>query len=147
MCEIRPKLIFLFLSIIIISCPIISFSQEWSNEQKEVWEFAQKMEDSWANRDLEGYMSCLHKNFIGWFQNDPLPIDKNSLRNWEKHWLSTVKIHHYESKPTSINITDDIAIIYLYSTTIREDEKGKILVYSKWTEILKKENGKGCILK
>ena len=146
MCRIKHKLIFLFLTIIIVSWSKISFSQDWSSEQKEVWEISKKMEDFWANRDLDGYMSCLHKNFIGWFQKDPLPIDKNSLRNWERHWLSTAKIHHWESKPVSINITDDTAIINFYQTIIREDENGKKLIYSKWTEILKKENGKWLIL-
>jgi hypothetical protein len=104
------------------------------------------MEEFWADRNLDGYMSCLHENFIGWFNEDPLPIDKNSLRNWEEHWLSTAKILRYESKPVSINITDDIAIVNLYATAVREDENGAKLGYSKWTTVSKKEDGKWLII-
>ena len=43
--------------------PIRIDAQEWSSEQKEAWEIVQKMYDFWAERNLEGYMSCLHDNF------------------------------------------------------------------------------------
>jgi hypothetical protein len=122
------------------------FCQEWSNEQKEVWEISQKMDKYWANRDLEGYMSCLHSNFIGWFNEDPLPLDKNSLRYWETHWLSTTKIIRDEIKPVSITVTGDIAISNFYSTEIRQDDNGSKLSYSKWTNVCKKENGKWLII-
>jgi hypothetical protein len=104
------------------------------------------MDESWANRDLDGYMSCLHENFIGWFQEDPLPQDKKSLRYWEEHWLSTSKILRKEIKYVSIKVTDDIAIVNYYMTTLREDENGKKLMYSKWTNICKKEDGKWLII-
>ena len=142
----KKKYRLLLLVVTIISLPAISFSQQWSTEQKEVWEIEQKMSQFWANRNLDGYMSCLHENFIGWFNDDPLPIDKNSLRNWEDHWLGNVKIHRYESKPVSINVTGDVAIINLYLWALREDENGKKLIYTKWTDICKKENGKWLIL-
>jgi len=122
------------------------FPQEWSSEQKEAWATVEKMFDFWAKRDLEGYMNCLHPNFVGWFHNDPLPLDKKSLRNWESLWLSTEKIHRYEIKPVSIKITSDVAVVSYYDTTLREDEKEKNLGYSKWTDVLLKENGKWLIL-
>ena len=139
------KLVLLF-SIVILVTSTSAICQEWSTEQKEALEIVQKMDEFWANRNLDGYMSCLHENFIGWFNEDPLPIDKNSLRNWEEHWLSTAKILRYESKPVSINITDDIAIVNLYATAIREDETGVKLTNSKWTNICKKEDGKWLII-
>ena len=91
-------------------------------------------------------MSCLHENFIGWYNKDPLPIDKKSLRHWEEHWLSTSQIHRNEIQPVSIKVTDNIAIANFYGTTVREDEKGKNFEYSKWTNICKKEDGKWLII-
>ena len=135
-----------FLIMAFICWPAILLSQNWSQEQKEVLEANQKLVQLWASRDLDGYMGCLHEDFVGWFQNDPLPIDKNSLRNWESYWLSNVKILRYESKPVSINIIGNTAIIYTYDTTLREDEDGKKLRYSKWTVTLIKENGKWLII-
>ena len=104
------------------------------------------MNDFWAKRDVDGYMSCLHENFIGWFQNDPLPLKKESLQNWEKFNLSNVKIHHQESRPVAITITGNIAIINQYGSSIREDENGKKLTYSKWTITLIEEEGGWLIL-
>jgi hypothetical protein len=88
----------------------------------------------------------LHENCIGWFQDDPLPIDKKTLRNFEEHWLSTSKILLNKIKPVSIKVTDDIAIINYYSTTLKEDENGTKLNYSKWTDVCKKEDGKWLII-
>ena len=140
------KKLVLLCSCVILVISTSAFCQEWSAEQKEAYGISAKMEEFWANRDLDGYMSCLHENFIGWYNEDPLPIDKNSLRNWEEHWLSTAKILRYESKPVSINITDDIAIVNLYATAVREDENGAKLGYSKWTTVSKKEDEKWLII-
>ena len=133
----------LFVFLLVVNTSV--YAQEWSGEQKEVWKSHQKMTDSWAKRDLDGYMSCLHENFIGWYNEDPLPIDKKSLRYWEEHWLSTSKILRNELKPVSIKVTDDIAMVNWYGTTVRVAEDKKLL-YSKWTNICKKEDGKWLII-
>jgi hypothetical protein len=104
------RMVIFILSLLFILCYSISYSQEWSSEEKEAFKIIQNVCDSWAKRDLETYMSFYHSNFVGWFQKDPLPIDKNSLHNWERYWLSTDIIHHYELKPVCIKITDDIAV-------------------------------------
>ena len=75
------KLVLLFSCIVLVLNTSV-MCQEWSAEQKEALGIVEKMNESCANRDLDGYMSCLHENFIGWFQEDPLPLDKNSLRHW-----------------------------------------------------------------
>jgi len=139
------KLVLLFPCFILVVNTSV-FSQEWSNEQKEALSITEQMVEFWVDRDIDGYMSCLHDNFIGWFNEDPLPLDKNSLRHWETHWLSTVNIMREESKPVSINVTDDVAIIATYSTELRQDENGNKLTYGKWTFICKKEDGKWLII-
>ncbi len=137
---------FYLLLLTAVCWPVISLSQEWTQEEKEVLEVDKKMIGAWAERDLEAYMNCLHEDFVGWFQKDPLPIDKKSLRYWEDHWLSTSKIHRYENKPILVNVTGDVAVVFLYCWVLRENEDGKKLVYSKWTETFKKENGKWLII-
>ena len=141
---IMKKLVLLF-SCVILVISTSAICQEWSTEQKEALGIVEKMDEFWANRDLDGYMSCLHENFIGWFQEDPLPLDKNSLRHWEEHYLSTSKILRNEIKPVSIKVTDNIAIVNWYGTTVRVAEDKKLL-YSKWTNICKKEDGKWLII-
>ena len=129
-----------------ISWPMISSSQQWSTEQQEVWELSERMEKFWAERDLDGYMSCLHENFIGWYGDAPLPINKNSLRNSEDYNLIHQKIHIDEIKPVSITVTDNVAIVNYYKITRREDENGNRRTYRKVTRICIKENGKWLIL-
>lgn len=119
-----------------------TYAQEWSNEQKEVLKATQTLYEYWANRDLESYMNCTHKDFSGWFENEPLPVNKNVLQKWEGFWLKEVKIHLWEIQPVSITVSGDVAVIHHFINTVREDEKGKIAVYSKYTDVFKKENGK-----
>jgi len=140
------KKLVLLLFCVILGLGTSAFGQEWTAEQKEAWGIVEKMTKSWANRDLDGYMSCLHENFIGWFNEDPMPIDKKTLRNWEEYWLSSTKIHREQSTPVSINVTDDLAIVNLYAQELREDKAGTKLTYSKWTFTCKKENGEWLIM-
>ena len=137
---------FLLLVMTTISWPAISLSQEWSSEQLEVWELSKKMFKFWAERDLEGVMSCQHENYIGWFGDAPFPEDKNASRNWESYNFGNQKIHHYEIKPISITVTDNVAIVNYYLTARREDEDGNRITHSKFTEIFLRENGKWLIL-
>ena len=139
------KLVLLFSCVILVLNTSV-MCQEWSNEQKEALSITEKMVKFWVDRDIDGYMSCLHDNFIGWFNEDPLPVERKTLRNWEEQSLSTEKILHNEIKPVSIKVTDDIALVNYYMTTLREDENGKKLIYSKWTDICKKEDGKWLII-
>jgi hypothetical protein len=142
----KKKYRLLLLVITIVSSPSISFSQQWSTEQQEAWKVCEKLLKFWAERDLEGFMSCQHENYTGWFGDDPFPEDKNASRNWESYNFSHQKIHHYETKPISITITDNVAIVNYYLTARREDENGNKITHSKLTEILLKENGKWLIL-
>ena len=140
------KKLFLLFSCVILVISTSVICQEWSAEQQEVWELSERMEKFWIERDLDGYMSCLHENFIGWYGEDPLPIDKKSLRNGESYNLSHQKIHIDKIKPVSITVTDNVAIVNFYKTTRREDENGNRLTYRKVTRICIKENGKWLIL-
>ena len=142
----KKPFIAVFLIMSIISWPAISSSQEWSSEQQEVLAVTEKMLDYWAERDLEGYMSCLHDNFMGWFGPDPFPNTKETLRETESQTLMNQKIHHYRFKPISVTITDNVAIVNLYYIAIREDENGKITNNTKATETYIKKNGEWLML-
>ena len=131
-------IIFLFTGVFVTK----TNAQEWSDEQKEVLKATQSLCEYWANRDLESYMNSTHKDFSGWFENEPLPVNRSTLKKWEGFWLKDIKIHIWEIQPVSITVSGDVAVIQHYLNTVREDEKGKITVYSKYTDVFKKENGK-----
>lgn len=134
-------------ALLLLCClPIISVAQEWSEEQKEVWQLSVKMHRFWAERNLDAYMDCLHKNYMGWFQKNPLPIDKNSLRKWEAINFNTQKILRYEIRPISITLTDDVAVVNFYFNALREDVNGKKLTHTKATRFCIKENDEWLVL-
>ena len=140
--KIKNLLISLFCTTLIVSTPKFSSAQEWTKEQKEVLQATETMFKYWANRDIEKYMTCLHDDFTGWFATDPLPLDKTSLQKWESFNLKNSKILEYEVKPVAITVSGDIGLIHYYLTVIREDDNVIKLVYSRWTDIYKKENDK-----
>jgi len=142
----QKTVVALFLFMATISLPTISFSQQWSTEQQEVLAVTEKIFEYWAERDLEGFMSFFHDNFMGWFGTDPFPNDKETLRELESLTLKNQKIHHYRLKPISVTITDNVAIVNLYYVAMREDENGKVINNSRSTETYIKENGKWLLL-
>ena len=73
MCQSKIQLVVLAIVVFLFLSLTILFSQEWSNEQKEALAVLEKLYDAWAKRDLDGYMDCLHENYIGWYHNNPLP--------------------------------------------------------------------------
>lgn len=87
-------------------------------------------------------MNSTHKDFSGWFGNEPLPVNKSILQKWEGFWLKDIKILMWQIQPVSISVTGDVAVIHYFLNTVREDMKGKTSVYSKYTDVYKKENGK-----
>jgi hypothetical protein len=138
-----------FIFLLILSTGTLSLkAQEWSSEQKEVWELQEKMFKSYADGDLEGYMSCLHENYVSWSEGSPVPINKGDLKKWESSNLQSQRILNYTVKPVSIVVTDDVAVVNLYFWSRREATtvEGLFLTYSKITRFCKKEDGKWLIL-
>ena len=122
------------------------YAQEWSKEQKEVWELTEKMFKYFADRNLDAYLSCLHEKYVSWFDTNPHPIDKNELRNWESYNLKAEKILDYTVIPVSITVADNVAIINYYYWTRRECDKGRYYTQSRITQICKKENEEWLVI-
>jgi len=126
-----------------ISWPMITSSQEWSTEQQEVLAVTENIFEYWGERDLEGFMSFFHENFMGWFGTDPFPNDKETLRELESLNLENEKIHHYRFKPISVTVTDNVAIVNMYYIAIRENENGKIQIIQKRQKRILRKMGNG----
>ncbi len=50
--------------------------------QKEIWK---NVEAYWAldaAENLDGFMSYFHESYMGWDMNEPLPIDKATVRKF-----------------------------------------------------------------
>ena len=87
-----------------------AFGQEWSAEQKEVWQMEIKYWDLVKEKNLKGYMGLWHKDFIGWPHWAPKPAGKDGIEKQVITWYTFVE--SYDLKPEAINLFDRFAIIY-----------------------------------
>jgi ketosteroid isomerase-like protein len=122
-------------------------AQDWSAAQKEVWK---NVEAYWAldaARNLDGFMSYFHDNYIGWELSQPLPSGKATARKFIEHSYKTSTTVVYDIKPVAINIFGNVAIVDYYYTTISKDSAGKEQERSgRWADILMKQGDKWVLI-
>lgn len=141
---IKGVLIFIF---IILFSSVQLFGQEWSKEQKEIWENVETYWDLSAKGDVEGFLSYVHDDYSGWSNSDALPDDKISMRKYLSHVFKTRKVLVQVLKPVAINIHDDVAIVQYYYTRLITDVEGKEKDRSgRWTDILMKQGDKWVMI-
>ena len=121
--------------------------QQWSDAQKEVWKNVETYWKLGAERDLEGFLSYYHPDFLGWNYETDLPDDKASRTKWSIHFLQTTKTLVEELKPVGIKIHGNVAIVHYYYHSIMEDAEGKeISERGRWTDILLKQGDKWVMI-
>jgi len=122
-------------------------AQEWSAAQKEVWK---NVEAYWAldaAGNLEGFMSYFHDNYMGWDINEPIPMDKASVKKFVEYEYKTSKTLLYTIKPVAINVVGDVAIVDYYYTKIMKDAEGKDKSRSgRWADVVKKQGDKWVLI-
>jgi hypothetical protein len=123
------------------------YAQEWSAAQKEVWK---NVEAYWAldaAGNLDGFMSYFHDNYMGWDINEPLPMDKASVRKFVDYEYKTTKTLVYNIKPVVINVFANVAIVDYYYTRIMKDAEGKEKGRSgRWADIVMKQGDKWVLI-
>ena len=90
--------------------------QDWSAEQKEVWEMELAYWEFFKAGDLKEHMKLWHKDVIAWPHWSPKPLGKETLEIEVKPWLKPLS---YDLKPLTINIFGNIAVIYYRVHTVR----------------------------
>ncbi len=125
-------------------------AQEWTEEQKEVW---QVVETSWAKMqegDYEGSFANIHEKYLGWNQEMPLPTNKEK---WVKS-IETMKefatLKYYDIEPARILVHKDVAVVHYYFEQYIDYEKDKVITEynykGKNTEFYIKEDGKWLLI-
>lgn len=124
-----------------------ALSQEWSPTQKEVWKNVETYLALNAAGDLEGFLSYVHQDYIGWDIREPMASDKSRLRKFLDYSHKNYKIELEDSQPVSINIIDDVAIVYYHFTGVAKDADGKRSEYSgRWSDVLKKQGDRWVLI-
>jgi ketosteroid isomerase-like protein len=123
------------------------FGQEWSDEQKEVWKNVEAYYALWEQGDLEGFLSYVHEDYLGWPPQYPFPRDKTSVRKWTTYSWPKMKVLVYEIKPAAIGIYGNVAIVhYYYDTLVKDSTEKENREKGRWTDILMKQGDKWVMI-
>jgi ketosteroid isomerase-like protein len=102
----------------IITCAMILFwgvsvfGQEWTVEQKEVWESVQARWEAIKNGDVEAALTLLHDENVGWLNRSANTSGKSSTKTFFNQWVSNVKPTTYDLKPINIQIFNNVANVF-----------------------------------
>jgi len=106
---------FLLVGFITFFAAITVFAQEWTEEQKEVWEGVTQGWTDIANSDADALSAGYHEQYQGWSNDAPLPSSKEMFFNWLKGAFAMgAKINWYNINPARIVVTENAAVVDYY---------------------------------
>lgn len=124
--------------------------QEWSKDQKAVWKEVENGWAAWKSKDTEAAFAGIHEKYLGWNQEDPLPISKAKWKSMQEQWKDNMTIEYYDLQPARIVIEGDNAVVYyffeFYSVFEKGDMKKENSVEGRNVEFYIKEKGKWMLL-
>lgn len=129
----------------------LSFSpagaQEWSKEQKELWQAVQKSWELSSADDLEGFYAMIHEDYSGWGYDSNYPGDKAMVKKWFGYYAPKYTTAIYEIFPVGIVVSGDVGIVHYYYDVVYTNEENEEMERSgRWTDIYKKEKGKWLLI-
>ena len=125
-------------------------AQEWTDEQKEVWQVVEDFWANWEKGDPEAAFAFVHDSYLGWNNEEPMPMSKAKWFNSVEKYSPFVSEQDYDIALARIFVHDDVAVVHYYfafSFLFTKGEKKKHISYDgKWTEFFIKEKGKWMLL-
>ena len=103
-----------------------AIGQEWSKDQKAVW---QEVEDGWAawkSGDIDGAFKGIHEKYLGWNNGDPLPISKEKWKSMYEIWQDNMTLEYYDIQAASIVVDGNNASVYYFFEFSSVFEKGEM---------------------
>ena len=91
-----------------------ALDQKGLDPEREVWQLEERYWEYWIQKDIEGYMSLLHEDFIGWPSSLEMPGDKKAARQFVQNFWTQIKLFAFEMKPAAIKIIDDVAVVHYF---------------------------------
>ncbi len=140
---------FLLCGIVLLLIANVSFvsAQTWSKDQQMVWK---NVQDYWAlygAGDLDGFLSYMHEDYLGWSLGNPLPNNKAEAKKWMEPYWTKRTVTVYDIKPVGILIMGDMAVVHYYYGMMVKGEDGKEKNNSgRWTDVLMKKGDKWLLI-
>ena len=102
-----------------------AFGQDWTVEQKEVWDVVVADYELFKEGDVEGILASRHDDVAILYANKKVPLDKKLLKLNYKGWFDYNKPVSIKLETLAIKIIGNVAsVFYTYKLS------GKILSYS-----------------
>ena len=138
----KSIIVSIFVCAFVVVSGLSAFGQEWTAEQKEVWNAVLADIENFKTGDVDKIMEVRHDDFILWWNSKPLPFDKGLARCNYKGWFDWDIPKNLEAKPLAIRISGNIAIVaYTYELSgEKSSESGRSF------DILVKQNNKWLLL-
>ncbi|MFH1297068.1 MAG: nuclear transport factor 2 family protein [Bacteroidota bacterium] len=125
-------------------------AQEWTKEQKAVWQEVENMWAYWQAGDFDSAFANVHENYLGWNNESPMPISKKKWIDPMKKSKELYSDYAFDIEPARILVHGDAAVVhYYYQMSWRfndGEEKYKASYHGKWTAFFIKEDGKWMML-
>ncbi len=132
----------LLVAIVIFSFGFQVFAEEWSAEQKEVWNVLLADIENFKKGDVQKIMDERHDDLVIWWNTRPEPFDKELAPYRYSAWFKYDIPKNWELNPLTIKISGNIAIIantYKFSGE-KLSENGRLF------SVLVKQNNKWLLL-
>jgi ketosteroid isomerase-like protein len=135
----RNALFILFLLFILST---ITFSQQWSSEQLDVWKGIQKYWDAGMSDDVTTMLKYWDDSYNGWSYENEAPGTKADVTKALTYWTKKGKEQYHIITPAKIWVNGDFAYAHYYYTLVVEGSDGKPNTEKgRWTDILMKKDG------
>lgn len=125
-------------------------AQICTKEQKAVWQEVENKWTNWKAGDLEAAFANIDKDFLGWNDEDPMPVSKDNWVNPMKETLNMRTKINFSIEPARILVRDNAAVVhyyYKYSFLYTDGEESqKVSDEGKWTEFFVKDDDKWMLI-
>ena len=125
-------------------------AQEWSKEQKEVWQDVEDMWTFWKAGDLDAAFANVHADYLGWNNSSPMPMSYTKWVDGTKESKDLYSKRNFDIEPARILVHGDAAVVHYYfefSYLYNDGEESYKGGYEgKWSAFFVKEGGKWMLL-
>jgi len=136
----------LCLAMLLVSSAVLS--QEWSDEQKEVWSFVESYSKAYEDGNYEKFMSVFHEDYKGWSYQAVVPMSKEAVGKYVEMGMKGYDHMLSNRTPVSIQVYDDFAVVnYLFHGMSKNKSSGEVKESAgRWTDILMKDGNQWYLI-
>jgi ketosteroid isomerase-like protein len=115
--------------------------QTWLEEEEGVWKIEEKYWEFWIKGNIEGLMTLIHKDFVGWPSSSKMPSDRKAAREFVEKFLAQTKLFAFEIKPAAIKIIGNVAVVH-YFLILKDSEGSQVGSTYRITHTWMKQDGR-----